>query len=597
MGEQQETEEVGARRGAAPRPPFSVRPVQLLAALFTADIASMALMNAAVLPTRWLPLVFTAALGAALVLVSQAKLAPTAANAGEALSPTSLLWARLLRAVLCLAVILPRVSYLVEPLRGYVIDPMCWDDHWHIQELSSLVNSPRFPPASTFVPASYLSFYYAPWMVIATVYLALPIPWLTIKLAFFLGHTLYALLVIHAAFHLAWAWTRAARPFWFLIYAALLYAGAESGLALVRPAQHNEWWMRDFFGLQVQISAFSTLAILVIHHLSSAAALLLAFSCYEAARRDDSRRIADALLLGALLAYSLYASVFVVIGAAPVVAYVVTADWLAAPRRGRLVLMAAPVAVALASPMLWMYLVRRPGVHFRFGLNLWPFSRTLLGHEIVALDWFATFGLFAVLMSLEMCLLVYVYSRSLDRVRARPRDAMVALLCWGYILSLFFIRFTGANNYALRGTIIPVVLLCFVAARHLPAARPCPALLYPLLAVLSLGSLNEVANMGSRALVNSLPLERAARLMPSNHDLATLPARRRIYDLNRDRGRTRLTPADLGPEADRIASGSLFYLVEKPVEWLPREPDEIDRELIAPGPFGPWSYQAWQGQH
>ena len=88
-----------------------------------------------------------------------------------------------------------RLPYLLEGHLHHLVGAVVYDDTWHFQEINSLVHSARYPAQCSLVPNRYFSLYYAPWMMIAAIYLAIPLHGFTIKAAFAIGCAIYQFLL------------------------------------------------------------------------------------------------------------------------------------------------------------------------------------------------------------------------------------------------------------------------------------------------------------------------------------------------------------------------------------------------------------------
>lgn len=537
--------------------------------LFTANIVTMLAMNTLVLRSKWFALVYAMALMLAMVLVRAARL-PAGGESELALSRTDkrILWIGGL--VLFLAYALPRAGYLAECGLGYVVDPVCWDDRWHFLELNSLVNSPRYPAISAIDPRKYLSFYYAPWMLVVFIHQLVPFGWMTIKAAYFVGYSIYIALTLGLVFYAIARLAASRRRFWFLLYTIVLYAGAESVLAVIDPADHHEWWMRQY-GLNIQLSSFSTLALWVVHHLSAGLALLVAYFIY---RRPGLRRSCSLVLQALLLAYAFYSSVFVFIGAVPFMAFLGIRDL--ASRRFGLCLVEG-LSGLFVLPILWLYLGKEPG--FILLENLPYLAAGPLNTGSLMLNLLVCFAIFLAAMGLELMLQVVLLAQREYRC-GLSRPLRVALgLSVAYLLSLFFVSYAGSNNWAMRGAVVPVWVIGYCVSVSADRIRFSRAVIF-ILALLALGSVNEIG-MFERVGFDGVLTK------PKN-----LGARRTIYQLNSRRDVKIISPGVLRRQG--IPDDVPLYLVEKIVLGHGRPLSLPDRETINDGPFGPWRYQNWR---
>ena len=236
-----------------------VRPIEIFIVILIANIVTMLVMNVLVLPVDFFLPLYACGLAAGYLLVKKVSLeSPENASILLTTGERKLLMAGY--TVMALLYILPRSGYLLEGFLGYSMDAVCWDDNWHIQELNSLINSARYPPISSFMEGKFLSHYYCAWMFPAFIYKLLPIGQVTIKVAMFLGKTVYALLILYAVAYLSYVVSRTKRQFFFLQYLIIFYSGASSLLVLIQPLQSHKWWMWDLFRMRIQISDFADLS-------------------------------------------------------------------------------------------------------------------------------------------------------------------------------------------------------------------------------------------------------------------------------------------------------------------------------------------------
>jgi hypothetical protein len=192
----------------------------------------------------------------------------------------------------------------------------------------------------------------------------------------------------------------------------------------------------------LQYSNFATLSLWVPHHLLAAVAIGFGFFCAQ-----QQRRVPGAAILGAGLASALFSSVFVTLGALPVLA-VLSMRLRFAPK---LLAQAAIVAALLSLPLLWMYL-GHDGAGFGFLAADSEFLRNNLA---------IGFLVFLLVIGLEF---LPIICASWLAWRKGRLDSALALAAAGFILSTFAVSFGGANNYAMRGSIVPIFAMLYLAA-------------------------------------------------------------------------------------------------------------------------------------
>lgn len=488
-------------------------------------------------------------------------------------------WEKALVGFAAAVALLRLAPYAYQYAVGVLVGPVTWDDNWHFQEVASLVNAERFPPRLNFKPDSYFHFYYVPWVPAAA--LASLLKSATgvamIKLAYALGALGLCLAV-------AWVLIVAIRHLvptegrgW--AFAALVIAGAavdglfavRNVLALGHPV-HAEWWQT---GLLVanSFSALSTSLIWVPHHLTGGVAVLLALVvATEPLTLAPKTGRAPFVVAGLLLAAAAFSSVFAFIGGGLALSPLVW-ELARSKDRSRLGWLALAFAVP-ALPLAYIYLGSEARGGFVVGQAFSAWSQQT-GSPALGL---AGLAIAFVLMMLEVGWL-FVIGRGLDRGDdGGARLRAIALAAAMVLASTAVIGFSGSNNWALRATIVPVVLLaayvgCGLAAGSSeggPAALDRAVIMKAGAAALCLAGvahLNEVAVLvGASARSPAFAAE-------------TAPCKAAIMAYNRGSG----PAASIGASLRECRSELSPYHVERPFWKATITP--VDRELMGRG-FG-----------
>lgn len=531
-------------------------------AIFCADFLTMLAMNCLGLKPAATPWLFFPLL--AMFLLTAREL-----FAGEqSLVPAGQLRQLILIAVafggVCAAM---RWAYLIEPVRHQVATAV-GDDLWHIQEINSLVNSLAYPARSSFTPANYLSFYYAPWEPAVAIYFALPSRMVTLSTVLFAVNAIYDLLLPLTLLGIAIPMARTRTQISWAVYLVGLWSGVQSLYSIRHPFRDDSWPLRDLFGLNLQFSNLATLMIWVIHHLCAAVALLLAFALWRSV--TGPRRV---LLCAVLVAFSIYSSAFVCLGALPFLLLVAFGEL---RKRAAPVVLCLGLAGLLVAPMLWMFLRKPDGISFQMPLRHSQWMQLQQWLVLPAMSWHYTywfgFVLFVGLLAAQFFFVPWLFAA---RWRAMSRNEQVlASISVAYLVSTFFVGFTGANNYCMRGSIVPVFVLSWIASAHLP--RPNTAV----------GILLVAGSMGTWQTFEYQLLRSVALYFKPPPYLVESKA---LLETNQDRSRT---SGDLmAVPGVRQYPGQLPYYVHK----LPLDPWPLqvppDRELQTLGPAGPWSWQ------
>ena len=551
----------------------------VLIAALVSSFLSASVMTALQLPGTVLPLVLALAFAAAAWMLRD--LARALAEPPLMRCEQALLAFALLIGLLRLA------PYAWQYAAGVLVAPVTWDDNWHFQELASLVNAERFPPRLNFQPEAHLHFYYLAWIPAAGLSsLALTLAGAPlIKLGLALG-------ALALDVGIAWALIVTLRHFCgadagparLYALAALVVAGAAvDGLFALRNLLaagypvHAEWWQ---LGLLVHnsFSALSSSLIWVPHHMIAGAAMLLAVVVATepvtlVPRAGRAPWIVAGLLIGTAAFSSIFAFAGAVLALVPLLIELVRDQ----DRRRLGWLMAACVGPAL--PLAYIYL----GADARGGFVLGQPFMTWWGQSGNV----AT-GLLGVVLALLLMVLevgwLFVIGRGLDRgsgATARLRTIAVAAAL--VLASTAFVAFSGSNNWALRATIVPVILLaCYcghglaVAPSHAPAkpAAMPPARLDPMIVARA-----GVAALGLAAIahVNEVALLVGTAWRAPAFSVETAACKTAILAANRKPGP--LGPPDLSACTDAHSAYHLERPFTKPVLSV------VDRELMGRG-FG-----------
>ncbi|HNW33620.1 MAG TPA: hypothetical protein PKM25_01715 [Candidatus Ozemobacteraceae bacterium] len=529
----------------------------------------------------------------------------------------------------------PRAVYLAEPSLGYCIDTVCWDDEWHIQEITALIDTPSFPVRSPIEPERWLSFYYAPWMLPAAVWHLLPGAFKTVKIALFIGWTITGGLALAFLVVAASRVAASSAAFAMLVYFIFWQSGARSLFAIAAPMASHEWWMARV-GSTLGFGTVASGTIWTVHHLVSATAVLLAFliaesflaSAGDRARHSSAGSWAIAAGCGVLMASSILGSTFVVLGGIPLLGW-----WLV--RHGgagvKLAARVAIVAAALVLPVLWLFLGREISMRVAWG-GVFPAAG--MNEDGSHIYYIVSYILLAA-ADIGMPAFAIFLAGAPQTTAMGGRDTGTgagSIVPWAAaaLTIPFFIVYSGtSNNLALRGTLLPVLtLMPWAASRWAPHLRRPPVFL--LAVVLALGSASEIAACWSRAVQSLKPepstLAIRTRLLylnlgwlRSNEELSPGVPRVPISSIGascrettsggaipRNSAAIAAVNAFFGDTASlsaRLAAGPkkrLRYLAER---RLPPGVASDGRLLPVPlaaleianeGPFGPWSWQRRQ---
>jgi hypothetical protein len=340
------------------------------------------------------------------------------------------------------ALFLPRWPYLMEGFLGYAMNPL-GDDIWHLQEMSSIVHTPVFPPRSTYDSSQYLSYYYAPWVLGAALYETGLLS--TVKQALGITVLVYCLFFSYGVMYASRIAFSDARLRTVFLVVCVMYGGFDffywlSGLTIL--PSHSEWWAAEF-GISVQYSNFFTLSLWVQQHTLSA--LVIAYTLHITSRFEC---LATRVLAGMFFLSALFSSIFVSIGATPLVIWYFTVHKLT-----RKALTTALTFLVFSMPLWWIFLGKPKGIGFGFFEELDPFW---MSHRRAA------FLVFLFIISLELMPLLATSFVSVIRERLISRAILFGLSTL-FLISTFFISFRVGANYPMRGSIIPIFTLAYLA--------------------------------------------------------------------------------------------------------------------------------------
>lgn len=431
------------------------RVILAVLSLLVASVCSAAVSTALRLPSDLTPAIFAASALAAGLAFRHLPLV----NAREPLrwfEAALIGWAALLA-------VLRLIPYTAQSLTGRLAGAVHFDDNWHFQELASLVTSDRFPPLLNFQPDTHLHFYYVAWMpaaAVAELFQLLDVS--AIKLAYGIGALLLdlsaVLIVVVFLRHVVAPGRRGAAV------VALLLAGAvPDGVAVLgrwatavatgdAPRDwlaHAEWWQVGY-GIPNQLSNLTTLLVWVPHHLIGGTALLLAVVVATEPLTLKPRAAPTAMLAaGLLVGFAAFASVFALIGG-----LVALSPLLMRFATRPMAVVALGAAALVATPLAYLYLHADSAGGFQLFLIFTRWSE-LFGTPVAG---FAGLTVAALFITAEIGWLAGWALRPPPSPFASPlgRCAVAATV---FLASTVAVGFSGANNYVMRGAVVPIVLV------------------------------------------------------------------------------------------------------------------------------------------
>ncbi len=554
------------------------RAARIGCAVLCADFLTMLLMNIARLNTHWLPFLFFGLFGAAAFWMFHNRLIPAVHPSYLSTTQQHPLTFFVILVAFLLAV--ARLPYLMEGHLHHLVGPVVYDDTWHFQEINSLVHSVRYPAQCSLVPNRYFSLYYAPWMMIAALYLAIPIHGFTIKAAFAIGCAIYQILIYLTLLYIGIARANSRKHLYWAIYLIACWAGMESLFASMYYLRRNPVWLLAP-EMPIHFPSLFTGVLWAPHHATAAVALILCWHIWDGTL-DKNWALLSACSI--LLACAFYSSVFVFLGALPFAAYYVLRT---TPTNYKGILVVCCFSAALIWPLLWIYLGKSQDVRFLFPFmkgidDLFPYlaaSQFISMHPVLSsaigifqgvAAGFIVFIAFIVFNFLLHAIALMLYGKNLSWDNLAL--VSIAILC---IVSTYFVGFPEGDNYASRGYMIPIIVLGWICAGILPDIRPKSWIAFGLL-LGAFGLFHEGLSTYRHAFyVAETPLD--ARYGMS------------ILRMNQDR-RTHIVSSSVMSQA-LLDDPNLIYYVEKFVDGGKSSLVVADRQLECLGPHGPWKWQ------
>lgn len=375
----------------------------------------------------------------------------------------------------------PRLTYMMDWVPSLSVMSHS-DDYARILQIMTMTENKTYPLKSIILQEYPFSFYYISLYPYAVTKILLQ--GATIKsIIAWISLAYYSLLLI-SILEMANGMFRNKLKTRVLIFLITLYGGADwlaSG-EILKMYGHFEWWQRVQFNGNTQISSFYTTLFWAPHHFIAGYCALCAYYIVFYSRSVSFPRLKYAIT-AALLSASFYSSPFVFI---PVLG-LLALHWRHANKYVK-----NPIALIIfiaSIPPLQLFLSKFPVQTFslssfrldgEWGLlsslisNFEPYSQL---RELILLrlnfdltpDIFIgkilSFPIYLTLVPIvELAgipLILITIWRQLSR-----NEKWYLCVAWLYFLTTFLIAFRGANNYSMRGMIIPTFIFFFIAANH-----------------------------------------------------------------------------------------------------------------------------------
>jgi hypothetical protein len=427
------------RRNPLRNLPFS----RLFAAVVIANFLALAAMNLLELPVYMTPFVFGGALVGGLHLVSRLHV-----RAGRPRLDKTSVWIAVAALVL---LTVPRLIYALQWLPGTEVR-VIGDDYAHLAELASMTLSSQYPLRSPPSPDFLFSFYYTSFYPMAVLYLLLP--FLTLKDALIAGNFFYHLLIVIGVVEVAHLFFRRAGQIRWLVFLMTFFSGLDW---LAKPLQLTttyEWWQKDFFRANTQISSFYTGMYWTIHHAVGFWAIVLCavWLFYAFARGRWPKPLAISLLA----AGAFYCSPFAVLS----LPFFAVLHWRIIWRHVVRTWMFAYAAVLGTIP-IFLFLHRQAESALEPSTFRLQFTGDFWLDKLLSLPIFLIVVPIVEFAAIPFLLLLVVrYMSRLDRWYF----AMTA----PFFLIIYLAAFANTGNFSMRGMFLPTFVLFYLFAKYTP---------------------------------------------------------------------------------------------------------------------------------
>ncbi len=345
---------------------------------------------------------------------------------------------------------IPRLTYLFDWLPDNTTLTHS-DDYARMLEILALTGNSNYPLMSPSNAGFPFSFYYStlyPFSIIK-----LSFPFLTIKESISLGNLFYHILVLFSLYEIACLILRDSRKVRLLIFLCTIYGGLDwlaSG-QLLNIYGHFEWWQMRLSG-NTQISSTYTGLFWTIHHFLGAYSLLIAYAILfnSYSFKEKGRKLA---LILTISASSFYASPFSFMSIPFFIfihrklAWKTVRSWYSLP----IILFAA-----LPLPIFLSKFSQQSFVWSTFHLEI---TDNFLVDKLLSLPLYVALVPLVELIAIPIILLIMW--RNLSKIQRQYVTAS-----WLFFLSTYFIAYSGANNFAMRGMIVPTFVFFFIFAQH-----------------------------------------------------------------------------------------------------------------------------------
>jgi hypothetical protein len=365
---------------------------------------------------------------------------------------------------LFLLLILSRLPYIFDWLPN-MLCLLPHDDYARLPEVLAMTANEKYPlmsPSNAMYP---FSFYYTSLYPFAV--FKLLIPFLTIKEGLAIVHALYYGLIIFSLYEVACITLRDQSKIRTLIFLCTLFGGFDwlmksrfASPTLFELSGHAERW-QESFGVNASIQSIFNNLMWAIHHFIGAYSAILAY-VFLFKVRITSKYPLKILLVSILLLSSFYSSPFAFLSVSLFILLHYRLIW----RR-----FINPYTIVLAASALIplsIFMNKFPGPSFAPGGFTMRFP---IADEFRLTPFISLFAFFFLVSIIDFAGIPFLLMSAWRKLcRMDKRYFITACL---FIISTYFVVYSGDKNYSMRGAIIPSFVFFWLFAKHSTSCLVC----------------------------------------------------------------------------------------------------------------------------
>ena len=432
------------RRNPLGNLPFS----RFFTAVVIANFLTLALMNLLELPVYMAVFVFLGSTVAGLQLVSQLHV-----RRGRLRLDKTSLWLAIAALVL---LTVPRLVYLLQWLPNTEVRVL-GDDYAHLAELASMTLSTSYPLRSPPSPDFFFSFYYASFYPPAVLFMALP--FLTLKDALVAGNFFYHLLILLSIVEVAHLFFRRAGQIRWFVFLMTFFSGLDWLTKPFRLTTTYEWWQKDYFHANTQISSFYTGMYWTIHHVVGFWAIVLCavWLFYAFVPGFGRSRWQKPLVISLLAAGAFYCSPFSVLS----LPFFAVLHWRLLWRHVVRTWMFAYTRRAGRSSHSFSFCTARLNRRFEASTFRLQVTGEFWLDKLISLPIFLVLVPIVEFAAIPFLLLLVV--RRMTRL-----DRWYFAMTVPFFVLIYLVAFSNTGNFSMRGMFLPTFVLFYLFAKYSP---------------------------------------------------------------------------------------------------------------------------------